>query len=276
MKQIVTYFSVFVLAASASFGQSTLSVDCYNSNSIYNLYSIDDEVVEYATYGSELAFYVAVIDPSTCTAWGTNYNGENSDHSFGNFNENGAYRQRVEYFFAFSMLDSMQLEGMKNMLQSIPAGHSIVIYTPISYDYTSVNAVNSNLILELESRWAPNIIQGNDIMILYGEQGNTNSYTEEITQNSGKVSFSTTICNSSLSVNKEVVDDKLVVKHDGTVFTLNPDLKIETIQIVDAAGKQVSFVKTDNTIQLQAGAGMYLFQATASGKTYRSKQMISF
>lgn len=276
MKQIVTYFSVLVLAASASFGQSTLSVDCYNSNSIYNLYSIDGEVVEYATYGSELAFYVAVIDPSTCTAWGTNYNGENSDHSFGNFNENGAYRQRVEYFFAFSMLDSMQLEGMKNMLQSIPAGHSIVIYTPISYDYTSVNAVNSNLILELESRWAPNIIQGNDIMILYGEQGNTNSYTEEITQNSGKVSFSTTICNSSLSVNKEVVDDKLVVKHDGTVFTLNPDLKIETIQIVDAAGKQVSFVKTDNTIQLQAGAGMYLFQATASGKTYRSKQMISF
>lgn len=275
MKQIVTYFAALLLTASSAFGQSTLSVDCYNSNSIYNLYSIDGEVVEYATYGNELAFYVAVIDPTTCTAWGTNYNGENSDHSFGNFNENGAYRQRVEYFFAFSMFDSLQLEGMKNMLQSIPAGHSILIYTPISYNYTDVNTVNPNLIQELESRWNPAVIQGNDIMVLYGEQGNTNSYVTEITQDNGKVSFSTTIC-SPLSVNKEIIENKLVLKQDGTTFTLNPDLKAEDLQIVDASGKQVSFVKTDNTVQLQVGAGIYLFQATASGKTYRSKQIISF
>lgn len=278
MKQIVTCISVLLLAASSAFGQSTLLVDCYNSNSVYNLYSIDGDVIEYATYGNELAFYVAVIDPSTCTAWGTHYNGENSNHSFGNFNENGTYRQRVEYFFAFSMSDSLQLAGMKNMLQSIPAGHSIVIYTPVSYDYTSVNAVNSNLILELESRWAPNIIQGNDIMVLYGEQGNANSYTEEITQNNGKVSFSATICNSSLSVNKEVVDDKLFVKQDGNVFTLNPDLKIETLQIMDAAGKTIPFTKADNNVQLPTGisSGIYVFQASASGKTYRTRQMITF
>ena len=275
MKQIVTYFAALLLTASSAFGQSTLSVDCYNSNSIYNLYSIDGEVVEYATYGNELAFYVAVIDPATCTAWGTNYNGENSDHSFGNFNNNGAYRPRVEYFFAFSMFDSMQLEGMKSMLQSIPAGHSILIYTPISYNYTDVNTVNPNLIQELESRWNPAVIQGNDIMVLYGEQGNTNSYITEITQDNGKVSFSTTIC-SPLSVNKGTIENKLVLKQDGTTFTLNPDLKAEDLQIVDASGKQVSFVKTDNTVQLQVGAGIYLFQATASGKTYRSKQIISF
>lgn len=275
MKQIVTYFAALLLTASSAFGQSTLSVDCYNSNSIYNLYSINGEVVEYATYGNELAFYVAVIDPATCTAWGTNYNGENSDHSFGNFNNNGAYRPRVEYFFAFSMFDSMQLEGMNSMLQSIPAGHSILIYTPISYNYTDVNTVNPNLIQELESRWNPAVIQGNDIMVLYGEQGNTNSYVTEITQDNGKVSFSTTIC-SPLSVNKETIENKLILKQDGTTFTLNPDLKAEDLQIVDASGKQVSFVKTDNIVRLQVGAGIYLFQATASGKTYRSKQIISF
>jgi hypothetical protein len=277
MKQIVTYFSALVLTASSAFGQSTLSVDCYNSNSVYNLYSIDGEVVEYATYGNELAFYVAVIDPSTCAAWGTHYNGENSDHSFGNFNENGAYRPRVEYFFAFSMLDSLQLEGMTNMLQTIPAGHSIVIYTPISYNYADVNAVNPNLIQELESRWNPAVIQGNDIMVLYGEQGNANSYVTEITQDNGKVSFSTTICNS-LSVNKEVIDDKLFVKQDGSVFTLNPDLKIETFQIVDASGKTIPFTKADNSIQLPTGtsSGIYVFQASASGKTYRTRQMITF
>ncbi|WP_343632143.1 T9SS type A sorting domain-containing protein [Fluviicola sp.] len=277
MKQIVTYVSALVLAASTSFGQSTLTVDCYNSNSIYNLYSIDDQVIEYATYGNELAFYVAVIDPATCTPWGTSYNGANTDHSFGNFNENGAYRQRVEYFFAFSMTDSVQLAGMTNMLQTIPAGHSILVYTPITYSYTDVNTVNSNLIQELESRWAPNIIQGNDIMILYGEQGNASSYVEEITQDSGKVSFTTAICNSPLSVNAETIEPKLVVKQDGTTFTLNPNLQTDELQIVDAAGKQVSFVKTDHTIQLQgASAGIYVFQATAAGKTYRSKQLVSF
>ena len=278
MKQIVTYFSAILLVASSAFGQSTLLVDCYNSNSIYNLYSIDGDVIEYATYGNELAFYVAVIDPSTCMAWGTNYNGQNSDHSFGNFNDNGAYRPRVEYFFAFNMFDSIQLEGMKNMLQSIPAGHSILIYTPISYNYTDVNTVNPNLIQELESRWNPAVIQGNDIMVLYGEQGNANSYAEEITQNNGKVSFTATICNAPLSLNKEVIESRLILKQDGTTVTLNPDLKIENVQITDASGKQVSFVKTDNSIELQPGisAGIYMFQGTASGKTYRSKQMISF
>lgn len=277
MKQLVTYFTALLLTSSSAFGQSELVVNCYNSNSLYNLYSIDGEVIEYANYGNELAFYVAVIDPSTCTAWGTNYNGENSDHSFGNFNENGAYRPRVEYFFAFSMYDSLQLEGMKNMLQTIPAGHSIIIYTPVSYSYADVNEVNPNLIQELENRWAPSIIQGNDIMVLYGEQANTASFVEETTQNAGQISFSTTICNS-LSVNTEVIETKLVLKQDGTTFFLNPDLKIENLQLLDAAGKQVSFVRTENSIQLQAGtsAGIYIFQGTASGKNYRSKQMISF
>lgn len=277
MKQIVTYLSVLFGTFSAAYAQSTLSVDCYNSNSLYNSYSIDGQVVEYANYAGQLAFYVAVIDPETCTAWGTNYNGANPDHSFGNFNENGAYRQRVEYFFAFSMDDSLQLEGMKNMLQTIPAGHSIIIYTPIAYTYADVNAVNANLTQELESRWNPSVIQGNDIMVLYGEQGNANSYVEEITQDNGKVSFNATICNS-LSVKKEAIDSKLILKQDGTTFSLNPDLKIEELQIVDATGKQVSFVKTDNSIQLTTGisAGVYVFQGIASGKIYRSKQMIAY
>lgn len=276
MKQIVTYFAALLLTSSSAFGQSELVVNCYNSNSVYNLYSIDDQVIEYATCSFQPAFYVAVIDPSNCTAWGTNYNGANPTHAFGNMNE-GNCRSRVEYYFVFDAADSLQLAGMLNMLQTIPAGHSLIVYTPVSYDYSAVHAVNPDLIQELENRWDPSVIQGNDIMVLYGEEGNTASFVEETTQNAGQISFSTTICNS-LSINTEVIEPKLVLKQNGTTFFLNPDLKIEDLQILDAAGKQVSFVKTENSIQLQAGisAGIYIFQGTASGKNYRRKQMISF
>jgi hypothetical protein len=277
MKQIVTYFSAIVLAASSSFGQSELKVDCYNTSSIYNMYSIDDQTIEYSTLGNELAFYVAVIDPSTCTAWGTNYNGANPTHSFGNLNENGEFRQRVEYYFAFRMDDSLQLEGMKNMLQSIPAGHSIVVYTPISYDYNAVYTVNSNLIAELVSKWNPGVIQGNNIMILYGVMGTSNSFVQDTTQNAGQVSFSTTICNP-LEVSNEVKDEKLFEGHSGTAFTLNAALAIDELEITDAMGKKVSFVRTENTIQLPVGisSGVYVFQATSGNKIYRSKQFVSF
>lgn len=277
MKQIVTYFVALILGSSFSYGQATLSVNCYNSNSIYNSYSIDDQIIEYATCSSQTAFYVAVIDPSTCSAWGTNYSGSNPTHSFGNMNE-GTCRPRVEYYFIFDAADSLQLAGMLNMLQQIPSGHSVIIYTPISYNYSAVNGVNSNLTAELEARWNPGVIQGNDIMILYGVVGNANSFVEETTQNVGQISFSTTICNSSLSLDKEVIENKLFVKHDGATFTLNPDLKIDNLQIIDAMGRKVSFVRTENTIQLPAGIspGVYVFQATAGNKIYRSRQLVSF
>lgn len=276
MKQIVTYFSAIILTSMA-YGQSELAVNCYNSDTPFNSYAIDNVVIEYGLCGLQPSFYVGVIDPSNCMAWGTNHNGANPTHAFGNLNE-GSCRQRVEYFFVFDTGDSLQLAGMVNMLQNIPSGHSIVIYTPISYNYSSVNTVNPNLIQELESRWNPSIIQGNDIMILYGEQGNAASYVEETTQNGGQVSFSKTICNTNLSINKQEIKNKLFVQQNGTTFTLNPDLKIENLQIADASGRVIPFVRDDQTIQLSEGihAGVYLFSAEGGGKTYRSKQLISF
>lgn len=276
MKQIVTYFTALLLASSTVFGQSELAVNCYNSDTPFNSFAIDNTVIEYSLCGTQPSFYVAVIDPSNCTVWGTNYNGANPTHVFGNLNE-GTCRPRVEYYFVFDTGDSLQLAGMLNMLQNIPSGHLLLIYTPISYNYNAVNTVNPNLIQELENRWDPLVIQGNDIMILYGEQGNAVSFVEETTQNVGQVSFSTTICNS-LSVNSEVKDEKLFENHSGTSFTLNPALAIDELQIMDAMGKKISFVRTENTIQLPVGisAGVYTFQAMSSGKIYRSKQMISF
>lgn len=287
MKKRVTLLAALVAAASASFGQSQLTVNCYNSSSdinhagIYTAFLLDGNMIEYATCGFDPAFYVGVIDPATCSAWGTNANGENPGHSFGNFNDNGeGCRQRVERYFVFRTSDSLQLEGMRNMLQQIPSGHSIIVYAPLYYDYTAVQAVNSNLTQELESRWDPAVIQGNSVMVLYGVQGDAASFTEETTLDSeDKVTFTTTIgCDASLSVNEQAVEEKLFVKQNGTSFTLNPELTVSDLQIMNATGKTISFTRTDNTIQLQNGtsAGIYLFQATVSGKMYRTKQLVSF
>lgn len=280
MKKSITYLAALLLSASTSYGQSLLTVNCYNSPSLYNAIILDSTMLEYATCGSDPSFYVGVIDPATCSAWGTNYNGANPDHSFGNLNDYAvACKPRVEYHFVFRTSDSLQLEGMRNMLQQIPAGHSIIVYTPIQYDYAAVHAVNPNLTQELESRWSPSVIQGNEIMVLYGVQGNAASFVEETTQSAGQITFSTPIgCDASLSVNEQAVEEKLFVKQHGTSFTLNPALAVSDLQIRDAMGKTVAFTRSENTIQLKDGtsAGIYLFQATVSGKLYRAKQLVSF
>lgn len=287
MKKSVTYLAALLLSATTSFGHSQLTVNCYNASAnidhagLYSMMLLDGNIVEYATCGFDLAFYVGVIDPATCSAWETNFEGANPTHSFGNANDvDMECRPRVERYFIFRTSDSLQLEGMRNMLQQIPAGHSIIVYTPIHYDYASVHLVNSNLTQELESRWNTAVIQGNDVMILYGVQGDAASFVEETTQDSvGKVTFTTTLgCDASLAVNEQAVEEKLFVKQNGTSFTLNPEWTVSDLQIMDATGKAISFTRTENVIQLQDGtsAGVYLFQATVSGKLYRTKQVVSF
>ena len=73
--------------------------------------------------------HVAVIDPATFSPWGTFYGTENPDHQFGNQNNNGACRSRVERYFIFKN-DATQLPAFANMLQNeIPDGHYVVVYT---------------------------------------------------------------------------------------------------------------------------------------------------
>lgn len=280
MKKILNYsflsFFVCVLTAHSGSAQSTLAVNCYDTDTPFNSVSLDENIVEYGVIAPEPGFYVVVFDQSTCSAWGTNYNGANPDHSFGNFNE-GNVRPRVEYYFFFKYSDSLQLAGMQNMLQQIPAGHAIVIYTPISYDYAAVNAVNPNLTQELKNRWNPAIIEGNQIMILFGEQGLANSYVEETTLSVQQVSFSRTICNP-LAIDESHISAKLFVKNAGRTFELNPELGIGELSVFDAMGKEIPFVQTGNTLQFSEKLcdGIYLFRGRAGGKMFQSKQLISF
>jgi hypothetical protein len=90
------------------------------------------------------AFIVAVIDPNTFTPWGSYWrqvvtvDGQpvviehNVDHQFGNQNTNGlpgACRNRVEKYFIFPMNSASSLNGLIGMMDAIPTGHHVLIYS---------------------------------------------------------------------------------------------------------------------------------------------------
>lgn len=275
---ITSLFSACLLSfvSSQVYAQSTLAVNCYDSDTPFNSISINDEVVEYGVYGLEPGFYVSVIDQTTCTPWGTNYNGANPNHSFGNYNETNG-RPRVENFFFFQYQDSLQLAGMVNMLNQIPAGHAVVVYTPISYDFNEVNAVNANATQALSARWNPVVIEGNEIMILFGIQGNQSSFTEETTLLNGQLSFNTTIC-SSLSIDEAHENTTLFVGKSGTSYVLNPILNATEVQVVDAAGRIISteFSNNELTFPSETTNGIYIIRVNSNGKWIHSKQALVF
>jgi hypothetical protein len=93
---------------------------------------IDFNSMDYNGCTGTPAFHVAVVDPVTLEPWGTRYNGENPDHFFGNYNDNGPEdcRQRVEYYFIFRQNNVAQMEGFQNMVENeIPDGHIVLIYS---------------------------------------------------------------------------------------------------------------------------------------------------
>ncbi len=272
-KKIFSFFASAFLVGT-SFGQTELKVNCYSFSTYENAFYLNGVIGEYSLCSPEPAFYVAVIDPSSCMPWGTNYQGANPNHSFGNMNESGC-RQRVEFFFVFEQNDSLQLDGMLNMLQQIPVGHSIVIYTPVAYDYSAVNAVNSNLTQELSARWDFNIIEGNQIMVLYGEQGNPASHVTETTVNpDGYIEFTHNVCNA-LGVKEDAEVDDLLISTSLNKVVLNPELTIENIEVFDGLGRKTTFDLNENVISFNSiEAGVYMIRMNVNGEMRQVKVML--
>jgi hypothetical protein len=99
-------------------------------NSVDAEYFIDFESQEYNGCGGIAAFHVAVIDPVNLIPWGSRWNGLNPDHYFGNVNDNGSCRNRVERYFIFRQNDLDQMSGFQNMIENeIPDGYIFLIYT---------------------------------------------------------------------------------------------------------------------------------------------------
>ncbi len=275
------FYTTFLLipffgASFATFAQHELTVNCYAHNSLYNGILLDTNYVEYGVISTNPAFYVAVFDPATCSAWGTAYNGVNSDHDFGNFNNNGAVRPRTEYFFVFEYADTNQLLGMNDMItNAIPAGFPYVIYTPVSYDYTQVSGVCPALAQTLSSRWNPMVIQDTNIMVLFGVQGLSNTFVEDTVMNIDHISFTTTICD--VTGLDEMTSYAPTVYYAGdNQFEVKSAGELEIGSLHSLTGEMIPSNVSGNilTAKHTLSSGIYFVRGTLAGKEWAQKVFV--
>ncbi|MBL7939409.1 MAG: hypothetical protein JNL43_08620 [Flavobacteriales bacterium] len=97
----------------------------------------DLENEDYGGCSGAPSWHVAVVDPYTFEAWGTRWTDNsavppvtyNPDHAFGNQNDLSACRNRVMKYFAFRQNSPEQMLAMEAMLNGIPDGHHILMFT---------------------------------------------------------------------------------------------------------------------------------------------------
>jgi len=273
MKHFYTTFFALSCLVSALNAQSELSVNCYPSNTLYNSVSINNDVVEYGVCGQEPAFYVAVFDPATCTAWKSEYNGLNPEHNFGNFNGNGTCRPREESYFVFQYSDTAQLTGMNTMINQIPAGFPFVIYTPISYDYATVNGNSPALIQTLSSMWDSDVIISNHIMVLFGIQGQPATFTEDTLTNGDHISFTTTICDVT-GLNETNAQLPTVSYAGDGHFFISADKPVSDVQLMSLTGERIPAGMLTGTTLLSTkplAKGIYFVHGTMNGREWSQK-----
>ncbi|MCO5258656.1 MAG: C25 family cysteine peptidase [Crocinitomicaceae bacterium] len=117
-----------------------ISADVFNDIRYENAYYINGTLQDYAVCSWTPPLHVAVVDPFTFETWGTNYNGENPTHDFGNH----LCRSRVEKYFVFFQDNLADLQAFQNMvLNEVPDGHYLLIYTPITTRYDLWNSLDS-------------------------------------------------------------------------------------------------------------------------------------
>ncbi|MEO6882573.1 MAG: C25 family cysteine peptidase [Bacteroidia bacterium] len=111
----------------------------YNLTQLYGVeYKLDLSLADYGGCGVTPGIMIAVIDPVSLIPWGTHYidnttspaTDNNPTHSFGNVNNLGACRARVEYYFEFQQSDPIQMKSLATMLaDSVPNGYYILAYS---------------------------------------------------------------------------------------------------------------------------------------------------
>lgn len=273
MKNLYITFLACSSIISSLNAQSELTVNCYPENTVYNSVSLNNEIVEYGICSQEAAFYVTVFNPSTCTAWKTNYQGSNPTNEFDNFNTNGACRPREEAYFIFQYSDATQMAGMNDMINQIPDGFPYVIYTPMSYDYTTVNGNSPALIQNLISKWNPAIVEGNQIMVLFGIQGQPSSFVEDTLVDIDHISFTTTICDvTGLDAQSLTKISAEYIGNDQFELTGNSD----EVALYSITGEEIALIKSGNIFTAQSGLsnGVYFIRGTLSGKNWSQKVVV--
>lgn len=157
-------------------------------NIYYNAYSIDGEEMEYGICTYSPGLYVAIIDPITLEPWGTHYGTENPTHSFGNDNDLGSCRPRVEQFFIFRQNSLSQLTNFQNFMTSIPDSHYILVYSPMTTSYDQWDAIAPSMYTTFQNLGSDSIVPGRQNLpfAFFCRKGDPNTVVELFAQNAGE------------------------------------------------------------------------------------------
>lgn len=157
-----------------------LTVDVYPDISMETGFFINGALQDYSVCSWTPPIHVGVIDPVTFESWGTNYNGANPDHNFGNL----LCRTRVEKHFVFYQDNLAHMQAFQNMvLNEVPDGHYMVIYTPITTRYDWWNSIDSvNMYQTFATLGSDSIVPGkpNASFAFFVRKGYPNSVVEDI------------------------------------------------------------------------------------------------
>lgn len=105
------------------------SSDEYNAS----MTMLNGQIVEYGLCGLTPSFNVSVLDQTTLEAWGTYWNGQNANHQFGNAPN---CVSRVMKFFIFRQNTTQMLTDFQNMLNQVPDGDYVIMYSAVRIDTT--------------------------------------------------------------------------------------------------------------------------------------------
>lgn len=169
-----------------------LSCDVKSSTAIptiyENAYYICGNQEEYGICTYNPGLYVAVIDPLTLEPWGTHFGSENPTHSFGNDNDLGSCRSRVEKFFIFRHNSAAQLSNFQNMMAAVPDSHYILVYSPMTTSYDQWDALAPSMYSTFQGLGSDSIVPGrpNLPFAFFCKKGDPNSVVELYAQMAGE------------------------------------------------------------------------------------------
>lgn len=131
----------------------TVEVDVFNFYSVYNGWSVDNEIMDYATCGVNQFIYVGVLDAITLDAWLTycpscpGWSNNDVAMNFGNLNNYASgCRTRAEKYFIFDQNDATSMANFQNMIENgIPDSNYVVIYTPTTTRISTWNSISPSV-----------------------------------------------------------------------------------------------------------------------------------
>lgn len=137
------------------------------------------------------SIYVAIFDSLTLEPWGTHYENlnafppisENPNNSFGNTNNLGGCRARVEYFFTYPLTNSTSVNALFNLLENeIPDGNYVLAWTVIRGDFGDSTIWTNQRFQVFENMGATQIRSVGDSIpyIFFAQKGRPNTAVEAV------------------------------------------------------------------------------------------------